>query len=491
MLVSPKALVMAKAKTLYVCQSCAFKSPKWLGKCPECETWNGFAEERIQKSSSPRRQSTPECTPQPLVSLAEGDPNEEKRITLGISELDRVLGGGLVPGSVILLGGNPGIGKSTIILQTLNQLAKKGLRTLYVSAEESAQQIRMRAKRLKAHHENLFVYTETCIETVLKQLQNQHHQNQDFQILCLDSVQALYSENLEAAAGSISQVRQITALGIEQAKTQNCITFLIGHVTKEGALAGPRVLEHMVDTVLYFEAHQGHPYRILRTTKNRYGSTNEIGVFEMSQQGLIEVTNPSEYFLSERLNSLDEEASGSVITVTLEGTRPLLVEIQSLTLPCHGGPPRRTCLGADTNRVSLLAAVIQRELNLGLSDQDLYVNVAGGLKLNEPSADLGLIASMASSRLQKGISPDTAFFGEVGLTGEVRAIQHPDLRIQEAKKLGFKSCVLPKANLNRLQKEQKNFPGVTFKRNCAYSRNKTLFSTSNQTKTSPITRSKR
>ena len=437
---------MSKPKTIFICQSCGTNSPKWLGKCSGCGEWNTFVEETLAKKEiSPINLSalSPLPSPQSILDL-QGETND--RIALPSQEFNRVLGGGAVPGSVILIGGDPGIGKSTLLLQVLNDLSQKNLQTLYISGEESGQQIRLRAKRIGSTSKNLMVLTETCVERILQTIQKN-----PTDVICIDSVQTMYSQLLEAAAGSISQIRMVSAKVIDYAKKQNCITFLVGHVTKEGSLAGPRVLEHMVDTVLYFEGGKNHPYRILRTSKNRFGSTNEIGVFEMTSEGLKEVKNPSELFLSERI----ENHPGSVVTVTVEGTRPILVEVQSLTLPCYGGPPRRTCIGIESNRVSLLAAVIQRELNKTLTDQDLYVNIVGGIKIMEPAADLGLVASMISSRMQIPSPKNMVFFGEVGLTGEVRAIQQPGIRIKEAEKLGFSDCVLPKGNLNRLTKDEK------------------------------------
>jgi DNA repair protein RadA/Sms len=440
---------MAKTRSIFVCQSCGAQNPQWQGKCSSCGEWNTLQEEVLRKSSdktghSNRSLLTLSSNHKPQ-SIGELSGEESQRIELSLEEINRVLGGGLVPGSVILLGGDPGIGKSTLILQILSAISQKGLLTLYASGEESGRQISLRAKRLNIEAKNLLVLTETRLENVLGHLQNP----KPIQVLCIDSIQTLFSEELESSAGSVGQIRAVAATLVENAKQNQCITFLVGHVTKEGNLAGPRVLEHMVDTVLSFEGNQGHPYRILRTTKNRFGSTNEIGVFEMTGQGLVEVKNPSEFFLSDHTDN----TPGSAITVPLEGTRPILVELQSLTLPSYGGPPRRTCMGTDANRVALLAAVIQRELNLSIADQDLYVKVVGGLKITEPAADLGLLASMTSSRLNRALPKGMVLFGEVGLTGEVRAVQQPELRIQEAAKLGFSHCILPQKNLKRVNKE--------------------------------------
>lgn len=435
---------MAKTRNIFVCQACGFQNAKWMGQCPGCSAWNTFVEEIAAKTSAPKAKSDAHAA----QSITEVSVDTQPRLLTHNPELDRVFGGGLVPGSVILLGGDPGIGKSTIILQTLEALSQNGAATLYVSGEESVEQIKLRAQRLKVQSPSLMVLTETCIERVFEQVKV----NAKPKVLVLDSVQTLYSEMLEAAAGSVSQVRMITSYVVEFAKKSGCVTFLVGHVTKDGNIAGPKVLEHMVDTVLYFESSEGHSYRILRAIKNRFGSTNEIGVFDMSQGGLLPVTNPSELFLSERT----QDSPGSVVTVSLEGSRPLLIEVQSLTQTCHGGPPRRTCLGTDPNRISLLAAVMQRELKIPLYDQDLYVNIAGGFRINEPSCDLGFIASITSSKNQVAAAAGTVFFGEVGLTGEVRAVSQPEVRLQEALKLGFRHCIFPRKNFERLDPSWKS-----------------------------------
>ncbi len=433
---------MAKDKTYFSCQSCGSQSPKWLGKCPDCNSWNTFVEEREIKPTNVLETRTFHDTgvaPQPITKLSS---TKSKRISTKISELDRVLGGGLVEGSLILVGGDPGIGKSTIVLQAFQSLAAQKIPVLYVSGEESLEQTKLRAERLGACSENLFLLSETLLEKVIKDTQALKPK-----VLVIDSVQTLYTGELESAPGSISQVREVVARLMYLAKREGITTFIIGHVTKEGSLAGPRVLEHMVDTVLYFEGDGGKSYRILRAVKNRFGSTNEIGVFEMTEEGLIGVENPSELFLSER----PLHAPGSVVVSSVEGTRPLLVELQSLVSPTILALPRRTTIGVDHNRVSILVAVLEKRADLALYSHDVYVNVAGGLKIQEPAVDLGIVASVASSFLNKSIDPQSLFLGEVGLTGEVRAVGHIEIRIKEAERLGFKRCYLPKSNLKKLK----------------------------------------
>jgi DNA repair protein RadA/Sms len=373
--------------------------------------------------------------PQPIDSISL-DP--EMRLKTGLQEFDRTLGGGIVPGSMVLIGGDPGIGKSTLILQVVARLSSGGLRALYLSGEESPQQIKIRADRLSIHAENLFLLTGTCIEHLFERIDELQPN-----LLVVDSIQTVYTEALPSAPGSVGQVREVSTRLLNWAKKTGIPTFLIGHVTKDGAIAGPKVLEHLVDTVLYFEGDNSHAFRILRAVKNRYGSTNEIGVFEMKDAGLEEVGNPSRIFLEER----PEGASGSVVIPCLEGTRPLLLEIQALVGPSPLGMPRRTASGVDHNRISLLVAVLGKRMGIEMGDQDIFVNVAGGLRVDEPAADLGIVSAMISSFLDRPVDKNLVIFGEVGLAGEIRGVSQPELRIKEAKKLGFTRCLLPKGNL--------------------------------------------
>lgn len=434
---------MAQVKTLYACQNCGYQTHKWLGRCPDCQNWNSIVEERISSSKTSTLHSIPplsQIPPQPISSLV-FDP--ESRILTGIDELDRVLGGGMVPGSVILIGGDPGIGKSTLLLQSMDSIAKKGKKILYVSGEESPRQTKMRGDRVGAVSENLLVYSENSLEAVLETVEKLSPE-----VLAIDSVQTIASSQLESPAGSLSQVRDIASKFVQLAKSKEITTFLVGHVTKDGSIAGPKVLEHMVDTVLYFEGDRGHAYRILRTVKNRFGSTNEIGVFEMNDKGLKEVKNPSCLFISER----PTDVSGSVVVSSVEGTRPLLVEIQSLITPNPFGIPRRTVLGVDPNKVSLLVAVLEKKAKLKLVNHDIFLKIGGGLRLNEPAVDLGIVASIASNFLDKPVDSETIFFGEVGLTGEIRGTSYAEIRAKEARKLGFKRCILPKENEKALKR---------------------------------------
>ena len=373
--------------------------------------------------------------PQPIDSISL-DP--EMRLKTGIQEFDRTLGGGVVPGSMVLIGGDPGIGKSTLLLQVVARLSREGLRALYLSGEESPQQIKIRAERLSIHAENLFLLTGTCIEHLFERIDELQPN-----LLVVDSIQTVYTEALPSAPGSVGQVREVSTRLLNWAKKTGIPTFLIGHVTKDGAIAGPKVLEHLVDTVLYFEGDNSHAFRILRAVKNRYGSTNEIGVFEMKDSGLEEVGNPSRIFLEER----PEGASGSVVIPCLEGTRPLLLEIQALVGPSPLGMPRRTAIGVDHNRISLLVAVLGKRMGIEMGDQDIFVNVAGGMRVDEPAADLGIVSAMISSFLDRPVDKNLVVFGEVGLAGEIRGVSQPELRIKEARKLGFTRCVIPKGNL--------------------------------------------
>jgi len=416
-------------------------SPKWLGKCPDCGAWNSFAEEK--KESSARHSSITshlgKSEPQPLSAVTSG---HEQRTSTCIKELDRVLGGGVVSGSVILIGGDPGIGKSTLILQALSGLSKKYGKVLYVSGEESPEQIKIRADRLSVNSEDIILLSETSLESVI------HTASKLIpKAMVIDSIQTAYTEEMVSAPGSVSQVRECAAKLMLFAKRSNIPVFLVGHVTKEGAIAGPRVLEHIVDTVLYFEGDRGHPYRILRTVKNRFGSTNEIGIFEMSGSGLLEVENPSELFLLERpLN-----VSGSVVVASMEGTRPLMVEIQSLVSRTNFGMPRRTSIGFDFNRVNLLVAVLEKKVGLQLGGMDVFVNVVGGLKLIEPAVDLGIITTITSSLRDIPVDPKIFVFGEVGLSGEIRAVTQAETRLKEASKIGFKRAIMPSGNSDKIK----------------------------------------
>lgn len=428
---------MARPKTIYSCQQCGFQSPKWLGRCPDCQQWNTLVEEQPIAAEKHTRALAEPGKP---IKLAEVAGREEDRLSCGLAELDRTLGGGVVPGSLILVGGDPGIGKSTLLLQACAHLTGKGT-ALYVTAEESARQIKLRADRLNITADSLYLLAETSLEQIKQRIKEL---KPDF--LVIDSIQTIFTSSLDSAPGSVSQVRECTGQLMLQAKGDGLPTFLVGHVTKDGAIAGPRVLEHMVDTVLYFEGDPGHPYRILRAVKNRYGSTNEIGVFEMQEQGLREVSNPSELFLAER----PEQSAGSAVVPALEGSRPILVELQALVSSSSFGTPQRTAIGLDHKRVALLVAILEKKVELSLSGQDIFLNVAGGVRLDEPAVDLAAIAALASSHLNRVINPQIVLFGEVGLTGEVRAISQPELRVREAARLGFTQCVLPQGNLKNL-----------------------------------------
>ena len=433
---------MKRSKLLvqFICQNCGNSSPRWIGKCPSCGEWNSYIEERIdaRKTSYDRQNIKSNSV---LISDIKG--GREKRITTNIGELDRVLGGGIVPGSVVLIGGDPGIGKSTLALQMLAKISSNNVDAIYVTGEESPDQVKLRAERTGAISDRLFVLPENILENILEELAKLNPQ-----VAVIDSIQTMYTEDFPSAAGSVGQIRECTSKLMQYAKKNGCTIFLIGHVTKEGTIAGPKVLEHLVDTVFYFEGERDHPYRILRAVKNRFGSTNEIGVFEMQGTGLQEVKNPSEIFLSERPIG----ASGSVVTPSIEGTRPILVEIQALVSPCNFGVPRRTTIGIDYNRVSLLVAVLEKRAGLNILSQDIFMNVAGGVRIEEPAIDLGISAALASSFLNKPIDSEIVVFGEVGLSGEIRGVPQVELRLKESEKLGFKRCVLPQVNLERLKR---------------------------------------
>ncbi|MCI6709311.1 MULTISPECIES: DNA repair protein RadA [Eisenbergiella] len=440
---------MAKAKsgTVFYCQECGYESSKWMGQCPGCHTWNSFVEEPVRKAAS--RSAVVERTAglssggKKPSTLAEISMEKEERILTGIGELDRVLGGGIVAGSLVLVGGDPGIGKSTLLLQMCRLLSEKEKKVLYISGEESLQQIKMRAQRIGNFSDSLQLLCETNLGDIEEAIAREKPE-----IVIIDSIQTMYQEEVSAAPGSVSQVRESTGVFLKLAKGYGISIFIVGHVTKEGTVAGPRVLEHMVDTVLYFEGDRHASYRILRGVKNRFGSTNEIGVFEMRQEGLCEVKNPSEFML----NGKPEGASGSVVSCSLEGTRPILVEIQALVCQSNFGFPRRQAAGTDFNRVNLLMAVLEKRLGLQVSGCDAYVNIAGGMKIQEPAIDLGIVMAVISSFRNRPIEETMIAFGEVGLSGEVRAVSQAAIRVSEAKKLGFKTCVLPKVCLDKLPK---------------------------------------
>ncbi|MBW2487011.1 MAG: DNA repair protein RadA [Deltaproteobacteria bacterium] len=430
------------AKITYCCQTCGYQTPKWMGKCPDCGTWDSIVEERttaVSLSNLNRTRSSPQAVPVAIDSI---ELEKQNRLLTQIEELDRAMGGGLVRGTLILVGGDPGIGKSTLMLQALHGLANQGLRVLYVSGEESQQQIRLRSERLGTVCPDLMVLSEVDMDSILATIQSENPQ-----ALVIDSIQTMYNAELASAPGSVSQVRESAVRLMLMAKKTGIPTFLVGHVTKEGAIAGPKLLEHMVDTVLYFEGDRNHMFRILRAVKNRFGSTNEIGVFEMKDQGLDEVANPSAVFLSER----PANAPGSAVTASLEGTRPILVELQALASSTSFGTPRRTILGLDPNRVALLAAVMEKQLGMHLMGYDIFMNVAGGVRVVEPAVDMAIVSAIASSFLDKPIAPATVVLGEVGLTGEVRAIGQVDTRVAEVKKMGFKRCLVPDGNMKRIR----------------------------------------
>ena len=432
-----KKSIDKKPRTAFFCQSCGHDSPKWLGRCPGCGEWNTFVEEELRETAaggagaSGRASFSFSGAPQPIEAI---EADEGERIRTGMAEMDRVLGGGIVPGSSILVGGDPGIGKSTLLLQLLQQLAAQGMKVLYITGEESAPQIKLRGRRIGAEAANLFVLVEIDLDSMMRQIEATRPQ-----AVVVDSIQTVCSAALGSAPGSVGQVRESSERLIIQAKKTGIPVFLVGHVTKDGAIAGPKVLEHMVDTVLYFEGDSGHAFRIIRGIKNRFGPTNEIGVFEMRGDGLREVANPSAFFLAER----PERAAGSVVVPSMEGTRPILIEIQSLVIPTNFGMPRRTAIGVDANRVSLLVAVLDKVCGLHLSNHDIFINVAGGVKVSEPAIDLGIVSSLASSFLDRAVVPGTVVCGEVGLAGEIRGISRADVRIREAARLGFSRCILP------------------------------------------------
>ncbi len=424
---------MTKLKSSFVCQNCGYILSKWMGKCPECGEWNSIAEEPILLSNRVSAGLGSDESPSP-VAFHEISSQEHVRFSTGIAEFDRVLGGGIVPGSLILIGGDPGIGKSTLLLQAAEFLQRDGNRLLYISGEESEKQIKMRGDRLGLNPNELFLLTETCLERILENIGRISPR-----VIILDSIQTVYSEKLSSAPGSISQVREVATQLLFLSKHRSISTFLIGHITKDGSLAGPKSLEHIVDTVLYFESERHHSHRIIRTVKNRFGSSNELGIFEMTHEGLIPVANPSKLFLAER----PAGASGSVVIGCVEGSRPILVELQALVSSSNYASAKRMAAGVDPNRVSLLLAMLEKRLGIHLLGNDVYVNVAGGLNIDEPAADLGIVAAIISSYRNCAVDPETVVFGEVGLTGEVRSASQTQMRIRESASLGFKRCIVP------------------------------------------------
>ena len=443
---------MKKVKTMFFCQNCGYQSPKWLGKCPACGEWNQFIEEEITKVDSGNPFNI-HFNGSP-ISIETIELNDKERIKIEIDEVDRVLGGGIVRGSSILVGGDPGIGKSTLLLQVLQSLAQRGHIVLYVSGEESAKQIKLRGIRIGASSKNLFVYIEISLEAILKQIEAVKPE-----VVVIDSIQTVFHPDVSSTPGSVTQIREAAMQFMKLAKSTGLPIFLVGHVTKVGAIAGPRIMEHMVDTVLYFEGDKSHVFRILRAVKNRFGPTNEIGVFEMNENGLSQVPNPSAVFLAER----SAVAPGSVVTSCMEGTRPILVEIQGLVSKSGLGTPRRTILGLDNNRVALIIAVMEKRLGMNLSGLDIFMNVTGGVKIVEPSADLAIAAALASSFLDKPVDKKTTLIGEIGLTGEIRAVGHVQARIKEAAKMGFTKCLVPGSTIKQLSGiKEMTFESISF-----------------------------
>lgn len=435
---------MAKAKgSMFFCKECGYESAKWMGQCPGCKEWNTFVEEPVVKKGNKIQRASAQAAQ--ATTLSNISMAQEERISTGMEELDRVLGGGIISGSLVLVGGDPGIGKSTLLLQVCRNLSLLQKRVLYISGEESLKQIKLRAMRIGEFNDNLLLLCETNLDTVEQTIKEVSPD-----VVMIDSIQTMYREEVSSAPGSVSQVRESTNILMQIAKGMGISIFIVGHVTKEGVVAGPRVLEHMVDTVLYFEGDRHASYRILRGVKNRFGSTNEMGVFEMRESGLCEVKNPSEFMLDGR----PEDASGSVVACSMEGTRPMLLEIQALICRTNFGMPRRTANGTDYNRVNLLMAVLEKRVGLSLSDCDAYVNLAGGIKINEPALDLAIVMAIVSSYKNRCLDAKTICFGEVGLSGEVRGVSQAQLRVQEAIKLGFETCILPQVSLDGLQNKK-------------------------------------
>ncbi|EQK46590.1 DNA repair protein RadA [[Clostridium] bifermentans ATCC 638] len=429
---------MAKIKTKYVCQECGYENSKWLGKCPECSKWNTFVEEIEEKTSKSNKEVfvIDKSSSRPL-NINSIETIKEQRFSTCINELDRVLGGGVVKGSLVLVGGDPGIGKSTLLIQVSSNVANSGKKVLYISGEESASQIKMRAQRLGIKSDNLYIFAENNLSII-----EAHLESVNPDLIILDSIQTVFSPEITSAPGTVSQIKEGTSRFMKISKKMGISTFVVGHVTKEGALAGPKVLEHMVDTVLYFEGERFNTYRLIRAVKNRFGSTNELGVFEMREIGLVELENPSKILIAEK----PKDVAGSIIISTVEGTRPMLLELQALASPTSFGIPKRTATGVDYNRVSLLMAVLEKRVGMQIQNQDIYINVVGGIKINEPSIDLGIVMAIASSFRNIPIDGNVAITGEVGLTGEVRAVSFIEKRIAECKKLGFTKIVIPKSN---------------------------------------------
>lgn len=437
-----------KLKSLFICQTCGYSSPKWLGRCPDCSGWNTIAEETVNASPVLRNRDS-EIIP---FILDEIEYEKGERLLTGIGEFDRVLGGGIVPGSVVLIGGDPGIGKSTLLLQVAEKIAGAPRSVLYISGEESPSQIKLRSERLHVSSKGLYIVSETSVDEILI-----HLQKSAYDALIVDSVQTMFTAGISSAPGSVSQVRETASILMNYAKKNGIPVFIVGHVTKDGTIAGPRVLEHIVDTVLYFEGDRGHPYRILRSVKNRFGSTHEIGVFEMREGGLEEVVNPSSLFLSERTAG----SAGSVVVSSIEGSRPILTEIQALVSASPFGIPKRGAIGVDYNRLLLLVGVLDKRVGIHIQGQDIFVNVVGGLELNEPAIDLSIIAALTSSFREIPIDPATVVFGEVGLGGEVRGVTSADIRVKEASKLGFKRCIIPERNASQMSVNSVEVIGVS------------------------------
>ena len=428
---------MSKSRIKYICTSCGYESLRWLGKCPECDSWNSFSEELVETSK--RKTGAVTIKKSSIYKINEISATEEDRVKTSIKEFDRVLGGGIMPGSVILLGGDPGIGKSTLAMQAAANISSN---VLYVTGEESPKQIKLRALRLKIKSDNFFILAETNLNNILASIKEAEPS-----VVVIDSIQTMHSEQFDNSPGTVTQIRECTSLLMEEAKKAHFAVILIGHVTKEGIIAGPKVLEHIVDTVLQFEGESNHSFRILRSQKNRFGSTNEIGIFEMHENGLIEVKNPSELFLSDR----EKNVSGSAITASVEGTRPILLEVQALVTPSNYGNPQRVTTGFDSRRLSILLAVLEKRANLRLSANNVFLNMAGGIRIMEPAVDLAVCCSIASSLLDKIIDNKSIVIGEVGLGGEIRSVGNIEKRIQEAEKLGFKKIFIPGNNLKALK----------------------------------------
>jgi DNA repair protein RadA/Sms len=431
------------SNTIFLCQSCGFESRKWLGKCPECGEWNSLVEERVVTTKKGSAKGGFRLREARAIAYNEIESQDDARVSSGVTEFDRVLGGGIVPGTLVLLGGDPGIGKSTLLLQVAEKLSTSGGTVLYISGEESERQIKLRGERLRIEADSLLLLPETNLENILREVERVKPST-----IIVDSIQTTFSSEIESAPGSISQIREVAAQFLLLAKTRSIPVFLIGHVTKEGSIAGPRALEHIVDTVLYFEGERHHNHRIVRATKNRFGAANEVGVFEMTSSGLRPVANPSQMFLAER----PADAAGSVVTACVEGTRPMLVEIQALVSSSKYGTGRRMTQGVDQNRVALMIAMLEKRSGLQLLGDDVFVNIAGGLEVDEPAVDLGLVTAIASSFRNQPIDPHTAVFGEVGLTGEVRGATQASVRAREAQALGFKKIVMPASNTSGLEK---------------------------------------